>query len=112
MQQDARPPINLFEYEPLAKARLEPSAYDYYAGGAEDEVTLRENRVAYTRIKLRPHMLVGVDQIDLATTVLDTPISLPVMVPPVAFHGLAHAEGEMATARGAGAAGTVMVVST
>jgi isopentenyl diphosphate isomerase/L-lactate dehydrogenase-like FMN-dependent dehydrogenase len=112
MQQDARPPINLFEYEPLAKARLEPSAYDYYAGGAEDEVTLRENRVAYTRIKLRPHMLVGVDQIDLATTVLNTPISLPVMVPPVAFHGLAHADGEMATARGAGAAGTLMVVST
>src|SRR5215472_6568264 len=101
MQPVTRPPINLFDYEPLAKARLEPSAYDYYAGGSEDEVTLHENRAAYTRIKLRPRMLVGVDQIVLATTVLGTPISLPVMVPPVAFHGLAHSDGEIATARGA-----------
>jgi isopentenyl diphosphate isomerase/L-lactate dehydrogenase-like FMN-dependent dehydrogenase len=105
-------PINLFEYEPLAKARLEPSAYDYYAGGAEDELTLRENRAAYGRIKLRPRMLVGVGQIELATTVLGISISLPVMVPPMAFHGMAHPDGEVATARGAGAAGTLMVVST
>jgi 4-hydroxymandelate oxidase len=112
MQPVTQPPINLFDYEPLAKARLEPSAYDYYAGGSEDEVTLRENRAAYSRIRLRPRMLVGVGQIELATTVLGTPISLPVMVPPVAFHGLAHADGEVATARGAGAAGTLMVVST
>lgn len=112
MQPATRPPINLFEYEPLAKARLEPMAYDYYAGGAEDELTLRENHAAYTRIKLRPHMLVGVDHVEFATTVLGTPISLPIFVPPMAFHGMAHPEGEVATARGAGAAGTLMVVST
>jgi 4-hydroxymandelate oxidase len=105
-------PANLFEYEPLAKARLEPSAYDYYASGAEDELTVRENHAAYTRIKLRPRMLVGVSHIEMATTVLGVPISMPVMVPPTAFHRLAAPDGEMATARAAGAAGTIMVVST
>jgi isopentenyl diphosphate isomerase/L-lactate dehydrogenase-like FMN-dependent dehydrogenase len=112
MQPNTRPPVNLFEYEPLAKARLEPMAYDYYAGGAEDELTLRENRAAFTRIKLRPRMLVGVAQIEVATTVLNTPISMPIMIPPLAFQGMAHPDGEAATARGAGAAGTLMVAET
>jgi len=105
-------PINVFEYESLAKARLEPSAYDYFAGGAEDEVTLRENRAAFTRIRLRPRMLVDVTHVELATTVLGTPISMPILVAPMAYQGLAAPEGEPATARAVGAAGTIMAVST
>jgi isopentenyl diphosphate isomerase/L-lactate dehydrogenase-like FMN-dependent dehydrogenase len=105
-------PINLFEYEPLAQARLDSSAYDYFAGGAEDELTLRENRAAFARIKLRPRVLVDVSRIDLATTVLGTPIGMPIMIPPMAYHRMATPEGELATARAAGAAGTLMAVST
>lgn len=112
MQPSPPQPINLFEYEPLAKARLEPSAYGYYASGADDELSLRDNRAAYTRIMLRPRVLVGVSQIEPATTVLGTPISLPVLVPPMAAQGMAHPEGELATARGVGASGTIMIAAT
>lgn len=112
MQPNAPQPINLFEYEALAKARIEPMAYDYYAGGAEDELSLRENHAAYTRIKLRPRVLVGVGSAELATTVLGIPVSLPILVPPMSAQSMAHPDGELATARGAGAAGTVMMVAT
>jgi 4-hydroxymandelate oxidase len=105
-------PINLFEYEPLAKARLEPSAYDYFAGGAEDELTLRENRDAFTRIKLRPRALAGVRQVELATTALGAPISMPIMAPPMAYQRMAAPDGELATVRAVGAAGTLTIVST
>lgn len=105
-------PINVSEYEPLARARMEPSAWDYYCGGSDDEVTLRASRAAFERIQLLPRMLVDVSQIDLATTVLGAPVSMPILVAPTAHHRLAHDEGECATARGTGAAGTLMAVST
>jgi 4-hydroxymandelate oxidase len=105
-------PINISDYEPLARERMEPSAWDYYRSGSDDEVTLRETRAAYERIQLRPRMLVDVSTCDLATTVLDTPVSMPILVAPTAYHRLANDEGECATARGAGSAGTLMVVST
>ena len=105
-------PINVSEYEALARSRIERTAWDYYQGGSDDEVTLRENCRAFERIKLRPRMLVDVRTIDMQTTVLGTPISMPIMVAPTAFHGLAHTEGECATARAAGMAGTLMTAST
>jgi len=105
-------PINLFQFEPLAKDRMDPGAWDYVAGGAGDEVTLRENREAFARFKLRPRVLVDVTTVDLATRVLGQPIEWPVMVAPTAFQTLAHPEGELAMARAAAASGTVMVVST
>jgi isopentenyl diphosphate isomerase/L-lactate dehydrogenase-like FMN-dependent dehydrogenase len=105
-------PVNLFEYEPLAKARLDQSAWGYYAGGSDDELSLRDSRAAYTRIKLRPRVLVDVSTVEMATTALGTSISLPVIVPPMSIQGMAHPEGELATARGAGAAGTIMIVAT
>lgn len=105
-------PINLGEYEAFAREGMEPSAWDYYGGGSDDEVTLRATRAAYERIQLRPRMLVDVSHIDLTTTALGAPISMPILVAPTALHRLAHDEGECATARGAGAADTLMVVST
>ncbi|HEU0027014.1 MAG TPA: alpha-hydroxy acid oxidase [Ktedonobacterales bacterium] len=105
-------PINLFEYEALARTRMEPTAWDYYQSGAEDEVTLRENRAAFERIKLRPRMLRGSDACDTSVKLLDETLSLPVLVAPTAYQKLAHPEGEAAMARGAGAAGTIMAVST
>ena len=105
-------PVNVFELETIARERLSREAYDYYAGGAHDEVTLRENRAAYDRIPLAYRVLVDVSRRDLKTTVLGQPVSMPILVAPTAFHGLATPEGERATARAAGAAGTVMILST
>lgn len=105
-------PLNVSDYEPLARERMTSSAWDYYRSGSNDEVTLRETRAAYERIQLRPRMLVDVSNCDLTTTVLGTPVSMPILVAPTAHHCLANEEGECATARGAGAADTLMIVST
>jgi 4-hydroxymandelate oxidase len=104
--------VNLLELEALAQQHLPRMAFDYYAGGAEDEVTLRGNRAAFERIALRPRMLVDVNVIDTSTTVLGQPVAAPIIVAPTAMHRLGHPEGELATARGAGAAETLMAVST
>lgn len=105
-------PINLSDYEKLAEERIEPGAWGYYQGGSDDEVTLRECRAAFQRIKLRPRMLVDVRTIDMHTTVLGTPISLPVLVAPTAYHCLAHSAGECATALGTGLSDTIMIASS
>ncbi len=105
-------PINVEEYEALARERMEPAAWDYYAGGSGDEVTLRANREAFSRLRLRPRMLVDVSTVDLRTTALGTPVAMPIFVAPMAYHRLADPEGETATARAAGAAGALMAVST
>ena len=105
-------PVNVSDYERLAQAHMEPSAWDYYQGGSDDEVTLRANHQAFERIRLRPRMLVDVGHPDLSTSVLGTPISLPVLIAPTGYHGLAHLEGELLTARGAGLSHTLMVAST
>ncbi|MGI8588248.1 MAG: alpha-hydroxy acid oxidase [Chloroflexia bacterium] len=104
--------LNLTEYEAAARAVLPQMAFDYIAGGADDEVTLRENREAFGRLRLRPSVLAGVGERDARVSVLGQEISFPVMVAPVAFHRLAAPEGELATARAAGAVGTAMCVST
>lgn len=104
--------INLLELEALAKDRLPQAAFDYYVSGANDEITLRENREAFSRIFLRPKMLVDVSNRDLSATVLGEKISMPIIVAPMAFQQLAHPEGELAMTRAAGKAGTIMTLST
>ena len=105
-------PINLFEYEAIAKQHLEPMALDYYQSGALDEITLRENRLAINRYQLRPKMLVDVSQRDLTTTILGQSLAIPILIAPMAFQCLAHPEGEIATAQAAASSGVVMVLST
>ena len=105
-------PVNIADLESLAKARMEPSAYDYYAGGAEDEWTLAENIRAFDRIAIRPRVLTGVERVDLSASVLGHTLPYPVVIAPTAFNRLGHPEGECAVARAAGAAGTLMCVST
>ncbi|MBD2629137.1 alpha-hydroxy acid oxidase [Trichormus variabilis] len=105
-------PINLFEYEQLAKSHLSQMAFDYYSSGAWDEITLKDNRAAFTRIKLRPKMLVDVSEINLTTKVLGEPLQLPLLIAPMAFQCLAHPDGEIATASAAVSAGVGMVLST
>ena len=105
-------PINISDYEALARARMEPANWDFFAGGSDDEITLRANRTAFERIRLRPRVLVDVNVCDVRTTVLSTPVSMPILIAPTAYHGLAHPEAECATARAAGEAGTLMIAST
>jgi isopentenyl diphosphate isomerase/L-lactate dehydrogenase-like FMN-dependent dehydrogenase len=104
--------LNVWEYERAAEERLEPGAFGYFAGGANDEWTLRQNLAAFARWVLRPRVLVDVSDVTTAVTVLGTEISSPVLVAPTAFQRMAHPEGETATARGAAAAGTIMCLST
>ncbi|HUC41756.1 MAG TPA: alpha-hydroxy acid oxidase [Gemmatimonadales bacterium] len=104
--------MNLLEYEELARDRMDASAYDYYAGGAGDECTLAANRRAFQRIVLRPRLLVDVSRVDPSTSVLGEKIAVPVLLAPTAFNRLARPDGELAAARAAGGAQTVMVVST
>ncbi|MEO6695130.1 MAG: alpha-hydroxy acid oxidase [Ignavibacteria bacterium] len=105
-------PITISEFESLAKEKLSQMAYDYYSSGANDEITLRENCNAYKRIYLKYRVLVDVSKRDLTTEVMGNKISMPVMIAPTAFHKLAHDEGELAVAKAAGAAGTIMILST
>jgi len=104
--------LNLDSLEPLARERLDPMLYDYIAGGAADEWTLAENRAAWSRLQIVPRMLRGVGTRSLETTVLGTPVSMPVLVPPMGFHGLCHIEAEVATARATAAEGTIFCAST
>jgi isopentenyl diphosphate isomerase/L-lactate dehydrogenase-like FMN-dependent dehydrogenase len=104
--------INLLELEMKARESLPQTAYDYCASGANDEITLRENRLAYERITLLPRMLVDVSERHMGTTALGEPVSMPILIAPTAFQGLAHPEGEVATVKAAGAAKTLMTLST
>jgi isopentenyl diphosphate isomerase/L-lactate dehydrogenase-like FMN-dependent dehydrogenase len=105
-------PLNVDDYFEQAAARVDPKVWGWFAGGAGDEVTLRANRAAYGRWKFRPRVLVGLGEISTATAVLGTPVSMPLLVAPFAMQRLLDPEGELATARAAAAAGTVMCVST
>ncbi|KAG0467044.1 hypothetical protein HPP92_018624 [Vanilla planifolia] len=76
---------NVSEYEAAAKKKLPKMVYDYYAAGAEDEWTLKENREAFSRILFHPRILVDVSRIDITTTVLGHKISMPIMLAPSAM---------------------------
>jgi isopentenyl diphosphate isomerase/L-lactate dehydrogenase-like FMN-dependent dehydrogenase len=105
-------PLNVDDFEQAAREVLDPGAYGYYAGGAGDERTLRANLEAFARWELRPRVLVDVSEVSSATSVLGEEVALPLLVAPTAFQRLAHPDGEVATARAAEAAGTVMCLST
>jgi len=103
--------LSLRDFECEAQRRLDPAVYDFFAGGADDEVTLRANEAAFRRIGLMPRVLCGGAQRDLEISLLGCKASMPILLAPTAFHRLAHHEGERATARAAAAAKTIMVVS-
>jgi 4-hydroxymandelate oxidase len=109
---DADAPITVADFEPLARARVDPGAWDYYAGGAGDEISLSDARTAWDRLRLRPRVLVDVGQPDLSTAAFGTPLAHPIVVAPTAAHDLAHPEAERATARGAAEAGALLTLST
>src|SRR5688500_19708066 len=103
---------NLLELEALAREIIDPGAFDYIAGGSDDEVTLRRNRDDFGHYMLRPRVLVDVSNVDTSTTVLGTPVAFPVLLAPTAGHKLCCDEGDSATAAAANRATTVMILST
>ncbi|MGH3665635.1 MAG: alpha-hydroxy acid oxidase [Egibacteraceae bacterium] len=104
--------MNVATLQGRARQLLDRAAYDYYAGGSDDELTLADNPAAWSRLRLRPHVLRDVGGVDVATTVLGEPVATPILIAPMAYQRLAHDEGEAATARAAAEVGTVMIVST
>ncbi|CAL5439410.1 unnamed protein product [Camellia sinensis] len=107
----ASEPVNVNEFQELARRALPKMYFDFYNGGAEDQHTLRENMEAFRRITFRPRVLVDVSRIDMSTTILGYPTSAPIMIAPTGLHKLAHPEGEVATARAAAACNTIMAMS-
>jgi 4-hydroxymandelate oxidase len=109
---DSLPVADLMQFEPLARQRLSQMAYDYVRSGGADEITMRENRLAFERLRLSPRVLADVSQLDTRTSLFGAELEHPIMLAPIAYHRLYHPEGELGTARGAGATGAVMAVST
>jgi 4-hydroxymandelate oxidase len=104
--------ISLTDFEPVAKEKMSPMAWQYINGAAADELTLRWNREAYQRLRIKPRVLVDVSQLDTRITLFGQEHAFPILLAPTSYHKLVHPEGELATVRGAGAAGTTMVLSS
>jgi isopentenyl diphosphate isomerase/L-lactate dehydrogenase-like FMN-dependent dehydrogenase len=104
--------VNIADFERVAAERLDPDVAGYFFGGAGDEVTLAENVAAWRHWRLRPRVLAGHDEWSTRAKVLGAGVSMPIVVAPVAYQRLVDPEGEVAMARAAAAAGTVMCLST
>lgn len=103
-------PLHIAELEEAARARMDPAAFDYYAGGAEDEATLADNEAAWREVRFRPRVLVDVSEVEAGCRLLGSELPSPLILAPTAFQKLAHPEGEVAAVRGAG--GHLYVAST
>ena len=103
--------ICVADFELLAKAKMPAMAWEYVTAGAGDEITVRWNQEAFQRIRLKPRVLVDVSKLDTRVTLFGEEHAFPILLAPTAAQKLMHADGELATARGAGATGTAMVLS-
>jgi isopentenyl diphosphate isomerase/L-lactate dehydrogenase-like FMN-dependent dehydrogenase len=104
--------VSIDDLRPLAHRRLPQAVFDYLDGGAEGEVTLRENRRAFDDVTFRPRHAVAIPQCDLRARVLGFDVSFPALLAPVGYSRLMHPDGEIGAARAAGAAGTAYILST
>src|SRR5919201_6051789 len=104
--------VGIGDLRPIARRRLPQAVFDYLDGGAEGEVTLRENRRAFEEVTFRPRHAVAFAECDLRTRVLGCDLALPVMLAPVGYSSVMHSRGELAAARAAGDAGTGYILST
>jgi len=100
------------DFRPIARARVPKSVFDYLDGGAEGEVTLRENCRIFNDVTFRPRHAIEVAKCDLRTRVLGFDLALPFLLAPVGYSRLMHPGGEVAAARAAGRAGTGYILST
>src|SRR5438876_6390795 len=104
--------INVFDFEPVARQNVPPAHFGYMASGIDDEVTLRANREGFLKFQLRPRRLVDVSKVDMSTEILGTRYATPIVVAPVGGQKSFHAEGEIATAKGAKSGNHLMILST
>ena len=108
----ANDPINLYDYEARAKLALFHDAWDFIDAGAMDELTTKRNRIAFDQLTLRPRFLRSVEERKITARMLGQDISMPIFVCPAGSHGLAHPDGEVATAKAAGRSNTLMMLAT
>ncbi len=104
--------VSVPDYERLARERMSRPAFEYMAGGAGDEITLRWNQEALQNLRLHPRVLADVSVIDTRVTLLGQQLPFPILLAPTAYHLLMHPDGELGTARGAGSRGATLVVSS
>jgi isopentenyl diphosphate isomerase/L-lactate dehydrogenase-like FMN-dependent dehydrogenase len=104
--------LSVFEFEPLAKKLLPPAHYGYLASGVDDDVTLRANREAFSRIPIRPRRLVDVSKVDLSIRLFGSRWETPIVLAPVGSQMAFHPEGEVAVARAAKEKGHLQILST
>src|SRR6267142_457643 len=103
-------PVNVLEFEPLARQRLPRPVWEYVSQGASDELTLRRHREAFDAIRLKPRVLIDVGALDTRLVLFGQTLEFPILLAPVAAQRQIHAGAEPESARGAGAAGATMVV--
>jgi 4-hydroxymandelate oxidase len=106
------PPLNLADYAALAPAHMHPAVWDFISAGADDGVTMAQNRRAFERIALRPRVLADVSRIDTRAVVLGAGISSPILIAPTGPHAALCPEGEVATAKAAGKADLGMIANS
>jgi len=104
--------LNTFDFESVARETMEPQAWGYYSSGGDDEITLRDNHMAFQRITMRPRILVNVREIDMATSFLGASASLPLYFTATALAKLAHPDGEVGIVRAAHKAGVPYMLPT
>src|SRR5580698_5672671 len=104
--------VSIADFRPLAQQRIPKAVFDYLDGGAEGEVTLRENCRVYEDVTFRPRHAVAFDHCNLRTSVLGFDLALPFLLAPVGYSRLMHPVGEVGAARAAGNAGTAYILST
>jgi len=104
--------LNTFDFESVAREVMEPQAWGYYSSGGDDEITLRDNHMAFQRITMRPRILINVREINMETTVLGVPSALPIYFTATALGKLAHQDGELAITKAAHKAGVVYMLPT
>ncbi|KAA1470386.1 glyoxylate dehydrogenase [Dentipellis sp. KUC8613] len=113
---EARPPLaevlNLHDFEAVARAVLTDKAWAYYSSASDDEITIRENRLAYQRVWFRPRILRDVSKVDWSTTILGQNSSLPVYISATALGKLGHPDGELNLTRAAGKHGVIQMIAT
>ena len=104
--------INIDDFRQLARQRLPQVVFDYLDGGAESEVTLRENCRVFEDVIFRPRLAVAIGNCDLSVQVLGQKLSFPAILAPVGYSRLMHPAGELAASAAAGEAGTIYTLST
>merc|ERR1719159_591841 len=104
--------LNTFDFESVAREVMEPQAWGYYSSGGDDEITLRDNHMAFQRITMRPRILVNVQEIDMTTSFLGASCSLPLYFTATALAKLAHQDGEVAIVKAAKKAGVPYMLPT